>query len=113
MKAIKRNKDSWDTSKSDGHKEYTDDEIRLILGYLPTPKNCVILGRVLMRSKGAIRQVFEKAYMPHASVKNLQVGEDRSESKYNQQIQKIAKELKLIKGYNVFQYKGKREKVPN
>lgn len=48
--------------------------------------------------------------MPHSETRNLIVGIDRQESKYNQQIQRIAKKLKLIKGCNVFKYKGKRDK---
>lgn len=105
---MKKNSDSWDTYNTDHHVKYTDEEIELILSHLPIPKNCVILGRVLRRSKGAIRQIFEKAYMSNAEIKKLkaEVGTGRRVSKYNNQIQKVAKKLKLIKGYNIFQYKA-------
>lgn len=46
----KRNKYPWDTSNSDHHKLYIDDEIELILTHLPTPNSCVILGKILKRS---------------------------------------------------------------
>jgi len=107
---MKKNTDNWNTCNTDHHVPYTDEEIELILTKLPTPKNCVILGRVLKRSKGAIRQVFEKAYMSHADVKKLKLEDNKRVSKYNEQIQQVAKKLKLIKGYNVFQYEPKKSK---
>jgi len=109
MKVEKKNNDPWDTYNSDHHVPYTDDEIELILKSLPVPKNCIALGKVLKRSQGAIKQVFEKAYMPHAEVKHIKKNCNR-ESQYNKQIQKTAKKLKLIKGYNVFKYSPKRDK---
>jgi hypothetical protein len=105
----KRNKDIWDTSNSDCHVPYTDEDIELILHQLPIPSNCELLGKALKRSSGAIRQVFEKAYMPHSEAKNLTVGKNRVESSYNIQIQKISKKLRLIRGYNVFKYQGKKD----
>lgn len=103
---MKKNSDSWNTYNTDHHVAYTDDEIELVLSHLPVPQNCVILGKVLQRSQGAVRQIFEKAYMPHAIIKKLkeETGENRTVSKYNNQIQKVAKKLKLIKGYNIFKY---------
>ena len=107
---MKKNSDTWNTCNTDHHVPYTDAEIELILSHLPIPKNCIILGRVLKRSKGAIRQVFEKAYMHHGEIKKLKLEDSKRVSKYNDQIQSAAKKLKLIKGYNVFKYAPKKLK---
>ena len=104
-----KNKNPWDTYNSDHHVAYTDNDIELVLSQLPTPSNCELLGKALKRSSGAIRQIFEKAYMPHAEAKKLVVGRNRVESSYNLQIQKISKKLKLIRGCNVFKYAGNKD----
>ena len=107
---MKKNSDPWDTCNTDHHVAYTDDEIELVLSHLPVPKNCIKLGKVLKRSQGAIRQIFEKAYVPNSEIKKIRAGKNRTVSKYNEQIQKAAKKLKLIKGYNIFKYDKEKGK---
>jgi len=101
------NKDLWNTCNTDHRATYTDSEIELILSHTPTPENCIALGRALGRSKLAIRQIFQMAYMSKDEAKNIEetTGKERRVSKYYYQTRKAAKKLKLIKGSNIFKYK--------
>tara|TARA_Y100000310_G_scaffold56232_1_gene51654 strand:+ start:52344 stop:52664 length:321 start_codon:yes stop_codon:yes gene_type:complete len=105
---MKRNKDSWDTSKSDCHNPYTDEEIEIILRFVITVDDCAILGRLLQRSTGSIKRIVEMAHLPSSDVKKLKVGKGRVESKYHGQVKRIAKEVGIIRGYNIYKNKGKK-----
>lgn len=70
-------------------KEWTDDELKIVLSFAPTKENCIKLAKAFKRGYGSIEQIFRWAVV---SEKELET-KDRLDDKFVQQIKKIYKEV--------------------
>jgi len=70
-------------------KEWTDDELKIVLSFAPTKENCIKLAKAFKRGYGSIEQIFRWAVV---SEKELET-KDRLDDKFVHQIKKIYKEV--------------------
>jgi len=104
LKMTKKEKDNWDTFNSNKKKPYEDNEIEFILMYPPTYVNCKIIGRILRRSSGAIKTIFQIA---GSSIKK-NTNPYKNNNKFVKQVQRLKKKMRWISGNNLQKYPDKK-----
>jgi hypothetical protein len=85
---IEKGKDA-EYDESNKGKEWTDDELRIVLSLSPTKANCLFLAKAFKRGYGSIEQIFRWASTSDKDINN----KGRADDKFIQQVKRVAKEI--------------------
>lgn len=75
--------------QSNKGKPWTDDELKVILSFVPTKENCLLLAKAFKRGYGSIEQIFRWATTDMKTIKNS----ERKDDSFVLQVKRIYKEL--------------------
>lgn len=78
-----------DYDDSNKGKEWTDDELRIVLSFSPTKANCLFLAKAFKRGYGSIEQIFRWASTSDKVIND----KGRADDKFIQQVKRVAKEI--------------------
>ncbi|MGO1134856.1 hypothetical protein ACTOS9_21220 [Bacillus subtilis] len=85
---IEKEKDTEYDDSNKG-KEWSDDELRIVLSFSPTKANCLFLAKAFKRGYGSIEQIFRWA----ATSDRVISDKGRTEDKFIQQVKRVSKEV--------------------
>ncbi|MEI3613144.1 hypothetical protein [Pseudogracilibacillus sp. SO30301A] len=85
---IEKEKDAEYDDSNKG-KEWSDDELRIVLSFSPTNANCLFLAKAFKRGYGSIEQIFRWASTSDKVIND----KGRTNDKFIQQIKRIAREI--------------------
>nr|WGD62716.1 hypothetical protein P5648_21435 [Bacillus subtilis]WGD75904.1 hypothetical protein P5631_22085 [Bacillus subtilis] len=85
---IEKEKDTEYDDSNKG-KEWSDDELRIVLSFSPTKANCLFLAKAFKRGYGSIEQIFRWATTSDRVISD----KGRTEDKFIQQVKRVSKEV--------------------
>lgn len=75
--------------ESNKGKEWSDDELRIVLSFSPTKANCLFLAKAFKRGYGSIEQIFRWASTSDKVISD----KGRADDKFIQQVKRVSKEI--------------------
>lgn len=85
---IEKEKDTEYDDSNKG-KEWSDDELRIVLSFSPTKTNCLFLAKAFKRGYGSIEQIFRWASTSDRVISD----KGRTDDKFIQQVKRVSKEV--------------------
>ncbi|AVK86821.1 hypothetical protein C3943_26795 [Lysinibacillus sp. B2A1] len=70
-------------------KEWTDEELRVVLSFSPSKENCLKLAKAFKRGYGSIEQIFRWASTSDKAIED----KGRKQDKFINQVKRVAKEV--------------------